>query len=57
MPYKYLKKYKLDSKFYKKCKTYHAEDDDEKSIESIKDEIDKFESMLESGKQGGFVTR
>ena len=37
VPYTYVKKYKQDSKLYKKTKNYRAEDDDEKSIESIKD--------------------
>lgn len=56
VPYKYLKKYKLDSR-PKKGSTYHAEDDDEKSIESIQDEIDKFETMLEAAKEQGFAAK
>jgi hypothetical protein len=51
VPYKYLKKYKLDSKLYKRYSSYHAEDDDEKSIESIEDKIEDFEKRLEKGKQ------
>jgi hypothetical protein len=40
MPYKYAKKYKCDEISERKVKTEHSEDDYEKSIESIEDDLD-----------------
>jgi hypothetical protein len=47
VPYKYVKKYRLDAKHHRPQQLFNDEEDDDKSIESIEDKLEDFEERLE----------